>query len=166
MVPYVFFIYKGKAVPLHAMEALGGEEVYSSYSFSTSALDGGEWSASHPGRAFTPWERTPSTHCTGGWVGTRAGLDREATGKILCLCRGSNPNRPVVQPVVRHYTAWANPAPSSYIAYTNIKLCVCMYVIMYVCILCTYYVYYVCMSVCMYVCMYVCLYVCLYQGNG
>jgi hypothetical protein len=29
-----------KAVPLHAMEALGGEEVYSYYSFTTSALDG------------------------------------------------------------------------------------------------------------------------------
>jgi hypothetical protein len=25
--------------------------------------------------------------------------------------QGSNPDRPVVQPVVRHYTAWANPAP-------------------------------------------------------
>jgi hypothetical protein len=36
---------KGKAVPLHAMEALGGERKYSSYAFSTSALDGGEWSA-------------------------------------------------------------------------------------------------------------------------
>jgi hypothetical protein len=32
---------------------------------STSALDGGEWSASRPGR-FTPWR---------GWVGPRAGLD-------------------------------------------------------------------------------------------
>jgi hypothetical protein len=30
-----------------------GEGRYSSYSFSTSALDGGEWSASRPGRAFT-----------------------------------------------------------------------------------------------------------------
>jgi hypothetical protein len=44
-------------------------------------------------------------------VGLRAGLDTEVTGKILCLCRGSNPDRPVVQPVVRHYTALANPAP-------------------------------------------------------
>jgi hypothetical protein len=43
---------KGKAVPLHAMEALGGERRYSSYSFTTSALDGGEWSASRPGRAL------------------------------------------------------------------------------------------------------------------
>jgi hypothetical protein len=75
-----------------------GERRYSSYSFLTSALDGGEWSASRPGRAITPGERTPGTHCTGGWVGPRAGLDTEATGKILCPCRGSNPDRPVVQP--------------------------------------------------------------------
>jgi hypothetical protein len=34
-----------------------------------------------------------------------AGWAPEARGKILCPCRGSNPNRPVVQPVVRHYTA-------------------------------------------------------------
>jgi hypothetical protein len=36
------------------MEALGGEREYSSYSFTTSALDGGEWSASRPGRALPP----------------------------------------------------------------------------------------------------------------
>jgi hypothetical protein len=83
---------------------LGGEE-YSSYSFSTSALDGGEWSASRPGRTFTPGERTPTTHWTGGWVGPRASLDTQARGKILCPCRGSNLDRPVVQPIVRHYTA-------------------------------------------------------------
>jgi hypothetical protein len=92
---------KKKAVPLHAL----GERRYSYYSFTTSALDGGEWSASRPGRAFTPGERTPGTHCTEGWVGPRAGLDTEDTGKIFRLCRGSNPDRPVVQPVVRHYTA-------------------------------------------------------------
>jgi hypothetical protein len=88
-----------------------GERRYRSYSYSTSALDGGEWSASRPGRALAPGERTHGTHCTGGWVGPRAGLDTENWGKILCPCRGSNPDRPVVQPVVRHYTAWANPAP-------------------------------------------------------
>jgi hypothetical protein len=33
-------------------------------------------------------------------VGPRAGLDTEVRGKILCLCRGSNLDRPVVQPVV------------------------------------------------------------------
>jgi hypothetical protein len=75
---------------------------YSSYSFLTSALDGGEWSASRPGRAFTPGERTPGAHWTGGWVDPRAGLDIEARGKILCPRLESNPDRPVVQPVVRH----------------------------------------------------------------
>jgi hypothetical protein len=82
-----------------------GVRRYSSYSFSTSALDGGEWSASCPGRAFTPGEST------GGWVDPRAGLDTEARGNILWPRRGSNPDRPVVQPVVRHYTTWANPSP-------------------------------------------------------
>jgi hypothetical protein len=37
----------------------------------TSALDGGEWSASRPGR-FTPRERASGTHWIGGWVGPRA----------------------------------------------------------------------------------------------
>jgi hypothetical protein len=40
----------------------------------TSALDGGEWSASQPGR-FTPGKIAPGTHCRGEWVGFRAGLD-------------------------------------------------------------------------------------------
>jgi hypothetical protein len=66
--------------------------MYNSYSFST--LDGREWSASRPGRAL-PMEKDPGTHCTGGWVGPRAGLDTEDRGKIFCLCRGSNPDRPV-----------------------------------------------------------------------
>jgi hypothetical protein len=35
------------------MEAQGGR-MYSSYSFTISALDGGEWSASRPGRALPP----------------------------------------------------------------------------------------------------------------
>jgi hypothetical protein len=60
-----------------------------------------------PRSRFSPGERTPGTHCAGGWVDPRAGLDTEARGKILCLCRGSNLDRPVVQPVARHYTDWA-----------------------------------------------------------
>jgi hypothetical protein len=48
-----------KAVPLHAMKALGGERRYSSYSFSTSALDRGEWSASCPGHALAPGKGPP-----------------------------------------------------------------------------------------------------------
>jgi hypothetical protein len=37
---------------------LGGEEC-SSYSFTTSALDGGEWSESRPGRALPPGKGPP-----------------------------------------------------------------------------------------------------------
>jgi hypothetical protein len=40
----------------------------------TSALLGGEWSASRP-RCFTPGKRAPGTHLIGGWVGPIAGLD-------------------------------------------------------------------------------------------
>jgi hypothetical protein len=36
-------------------------------------------------------------------VGPRASLDTEARGKIFCLRRGSNLDRPVVQPVARYY---------------------------------------------------------------
>ena len=42
--------------------------------FLTSALEGGEGSASRPGHTL-PWEG-PGTHCTGGWEGLRASLDR------------------------------------------------------------------------------------------
>jgi hypothetical protein len=47
----------------------------------TSALDGGEWSASRPAR-FTPKERAPGTHWIGGWVGRRAVLDAVVKRKI------------------------------------------------------------------------------------
>jgi hypothetical protein len=50
---------QSKAVPLHAMEAHWGVRRYSSYSFLTSALDGGEWSASRPGRALPPGKEPP-----------------------------------------------------------------------------------------------------------
>jgi hypothetical protein len=40
----------------------------------TSALVGGKWSASRPGR-FTPRESALGTHWIGGWVSPRTGLD-------------------------------------------------------------------------------------------
>jgi hypothetical protein len=40
------------------------------YGFMTSALGGGEWSASRLG-CFTPVERVPGTHWIGGWVERR-----------------------------------------------------------------------------------------------
>jgi hypothetical protein len=54
----------------------------------TSALDGDEWSVSHPGLV------TPSTHRIGGWVGPRDGLDTVSKRKISSSRRESNPDRP------------------------------------------------------------------------
>jgi len=52
----------------------------------------------HSPAALYPWER-PGTHCTGGWMKPRAGLDR---------CRKSRPppgfDPRTVQPLTSHYT--------------------------------------------------------------
>jgi hypothetical protein len=55
------------------MNTYGGVDVQIQV-FLTSALVGGEWSASRP-CCFTPGERAPGTHGTGGWVDPRARLD-------------------------------------------------------------------------------------------
>jgi hypothetical protein len=65
------------------METYGGVEVQI-HLFLTSALFGGEWSASRPG-CFAPGERIPDTHWIGRWVGPRAGLDDVEGRKILLL---------------------------------------------------------------------------------
>jgi hypothetical protein len=52
--------------------------------FMTSALAGGEWSASRQGR-FTTEERAPSSQWIGGWVGPSAGLDEVKRRKILLI---------------------------------------------------------------------------------
>jgi hypothetical protein len=76
-----------------------------------------------PRPRFTPGERAPGTHRIGSWMGSRAGLDTEAIGKIRCLCRGSNPDRPDVQSVVRHHTAWATPALTVAVYLNKVRLC-------------------------------------------
>jgi hypothetical protein len=64
------------------------ERRYSSYSFLTSAL---EVVSVMPWPRFSPGERIPGTHCTGGWVGPRAGLDTEVRGKTLLPLLGIKP---------------------------------------------------------------------------
>jgi hypothetical protein len=44
---------------LHAADGAGGERNYSYCTFLTTALDGGEWSASRPGRALPPGKEPP-----------------------------------------------------------------------------------------------------------
>jgi hypothetical protein len=92
---------KIKAVPLHAMKALGERERIAP----TSALDGDEWSASRPGHALAPG-KGPPVHIVqeAGWAPEPVWAQR-IQEKMLCPCRGSNSDLPEVQPVVRHYTA-------------------------------------------------------------
>jgi hypothetical protein len=88
-----------------------GERKNSSYSFTTSALDGGEWSASRPVHALPPGKGPPVPIVQEvRWAPEPVWT--QSIGKILCPYRGSKLDRPVVQSVARHYTDWANPAPS------------------------------------------------------
>jgi hypothetical protein len=99
---------KAKAVPLHATEALVGRRGIAPTHW-TLELDGRGLSASRPGRALPPGERTPGIHCTGGWVGPRAGLDTEAWWKkILSPLLGIEPlssGRPARSPELPEYDA-------------------------------------------------------------
>jgi hypothetical protein len=73
------------------LEDVLGEWRYSSTYTLTSALDGGEWSASCHGR-FTPLpERASGTHWAGGCMGTTVGLDPVVKRKIPSPCRDSKP---------------------------------------------------------------------------
>jgi hypothetical protein len=47
--------------------------------FLTSALDTGEWPASHPSNLYS-WGNVPGTHCVEGWV------DTVEKRKISCPC--------------------------------------------------------------------------------
>jgi hypothetical protein len=51
------------------------------HAFLTSALHGGKWSASRPGR-FTPKENVPYIQRIGGWVGPGIGLETVVKRKI------------------------------------------------------------------------------------
>jgi hypothetical protein len=60
---------KCKVVPLRSIEAHLGDRRYSSYSFLTWAVEGGEWSASRPGRALPPGKEPPApTVQEAGWA--------------------------------------------------------------------------------------------------
>jgi hypothetical protein len=88
-----------------------GERWCSSYSFFTSTLHGDEWSASHPGRALPPEKEPPVPIVQeAGWAPEPV-CTQWLEEKSFRLCWGSNLDRPVVQSVARHCTAWATPTP-------------------------------------------------------
>jgi hypothetical protein len=80
------------------------------HAFLTSALDGGEWSASRPTCRFTPRERAPGTHWIGGWVGYRVGLDTVLMRKFPSPCRDSN--SPIIHSVAQCYTTELSQLPT------------------------------------------------------
>jgi hypothetical protein len=86
------------------MKTYGGVDVYI-HIFLTSALVGGEWSASRPCRFI------PGTHFIGGWVDPRVGLDDMEKWKFFTLPGLELPPSLIVQPVSSSYTDWAIPAP-------------------------------------------------------
>jgi hypothetical protein len=80
--------------------------------FFTSALDGGEWSASRPSR-FTPEAKAPTrTHCIGSWVDPRAALDAMEKRKIL-PCPESNPGHPALRPSQSRFLSPKRPLTST-----------------------------------------------------
>jgi hypothetical protein len=79
-----------------------GEWTHRAPPFLTSALDGGEWSASRPCR-FTPGERTCGTHWIVDAVGRRVGLDLVKERKIF-HCWESNPGWASKSFLIHHST--------------------------------------------------------------
>jgi hypothetical protein len=84
-----------------------GERRYSSYSFLTSAPDGGEWSASHPVRALAPGKEPPvRIGQEAGWAPQPVWMQRPEKKSSAFV----GDRTPVVQSVISHYTDWATPA--------------------------------------------------------
>jgi hypothetical protein len=87
------------------MKALGGggEKGYSSCSFLTSALEGGEWSTSRHGRALPSGKEPPVST---GWATEPVWTQRLEEKSFASV----GDRTPAVQSVVRHCTEWATPA--------------------------------------------------------
>jgi hypothetical protein len=98
---------KGKEVPLRSIEAHLGDRRYSSYSFLTSALEGGEWAASRPDRSLPPQKEPPVPIVQeAGWAPGPVWTQRLEGKSSACV----GDRTPAVQSVVRHCTDWATPA--------------------------------------------------------
>jgi hypothetical protein len=89
----LYYSKKKLSSPITRHGGAWGEKRYSSYSFTTSALDGGEWSVSRPGCALRP-EKGPPVPIVqeAGWAPEPVWTKR-LEEKSFCPCRGS-PGRP------------------------------------------------------------------------
>jgi hypothetical protein len=91
-------IRKSKAVPQHTYGGAWGERMYSPYSFTTSVVDGNEWSASRPRRAG----KEPSVPIVqkAGWAPEPVCTQRLQRKSLA----PAGDRTPIVQSVVRHCT--------------------------------------------------------------
>jgi hypothetical protein len=97
---------KAKAVPLHTTKDFGGRKLYLLLilDFGTRW---GEWSASLYGRGLAAGKGPliPIVQ-EAGWTPDPV-WTQKLEEKFFRICRGSNVDCPVVQPIARHYTDWA-----------------------------------------------------------
>jgi hypothetical protein len=81
-----------------------------------------EWEVSITSQlCFSPGKRTPGIHFTGGWVGLIAGLDTEATGKILLTLPEIEPRSPG-RPAHSQTLYWLN-YPAHIISFCYLIIC-------------------------------------------
>jgi hypothetical protein len=104
------------------MKACRGVDVWI-HVFLTSALPGGEWSASRSDH-FTTGGRTPGIHWVRGWMGPRTVLDDVEKWKSR-IQRDPNFDPSAMQSVASRYTDCAIPAPTETSSLYQINAIVC-----------------------------------------
>ena len=96
---------KGKVLPITGHEGPEGVYIYIYiYILFLYPQHEREWVVNATPRPLYPRER-PGTHCIGGWVGPRAGLDGGGKSRLP-----TGFDTRTVQPVASRYTDWAIPA--------------------------------------------------------
>jgi hypothetical protein len=107
--PYNWTVYSHKSkkqfhnTPMEAR----GLRIYSSYSFTTSALERVSGQRHAPATIYPRGKEHPvPTGQEAGWAPEPV-WTQSLEKKSSCLCYGSKLDRPVVQSVARHYTDWA-----------------------------------------------------------
>jgi hypothetical protein len=108
--------YKAKAVPLYAIKALGGRGHIAPNNSRRRHYMGCVVSITRAPR-FISGERTTDTHFTRGWVVPIAGLDIEATEKVLSPLLGIEPRSPGLP--VRSQTLYWPRYPAHRVNYRN-----------------------------------------------
>ena len=93
---------KGKSHPKTGHEGPKGEQMYSCSFFNLGAGCG--WMVNATPRPLYPQER-PGTHCIGGWVGLRAGLDGCGKSRPTTGIRSSSPQRVAIPTELSRPTA-------------------------------------------------------------